>query len=1138
MPIDAIALDRESRARAIEPARSCIVQAPAGSGKTSLLTLRFLRLLAEVECPEQIVAITFTRKAAAEMRHRILDALKQATGPLPDDAQPHDKLLHRHARAALARSGERGWGLEHNPARLHVQTIDGLNHWLARRLPLAARIGLSAALVDDARGLYAEAARRTVTLLDDESPVAGELDRLARALNHEPRVLAQLIQGMLGARELWLPKLLDSSDRGVLRAEIDGLLKHALEGELRAVAATLSVIDWQPFFGICRAAVAAGAPESPVHALAPLRELPAPTAGSVPQWQALAELLLTGDSKPAIRKQVGAKQGFLAASDGPRWPPLKRDMKSLLESLAGREDVTKALVALRQLPPAALTDGQWERIDALSAVLPHAVAQLLALFAERDSLDHPAVAAAARDALGDESAPTELALSLDYRIHHLLIDEYQDTSPSQERLLKLLVAGWQPGDGRSLFCVGDPMQSIYAFREADVTLFLQAQRRGIGAVALDAERLGRNFRSSHAIVEWVNSTFAALMPSEDDFERGAVCYSPAVAAKAGAAEDGVRVHALIEADARAMAAEVADIVREALAAGGEPPSIAVLVRGRPSLPPILAAFRAAGIEYRGVELESLLDRPAIRDLVALTRALLHDGDRTAWLAVLRTPFGGMTLADLLNIAGNDSNQPVRERLRDESLLASLSADSAARLQRLHETLEDVIASRGERSLGSWVKSAWLAIDGPATIADASDLSNAELLFAALDRLELESGCLPEAAAIDAAVAGVMASPVGSASARVQVMTIHRAKGLEFDVVILPDLQRGPRSADRPLLYWTPVATGPDERGIVLASRADATEGDGIADALERWMRRLGRERELLELGRVAYVAATRARRRLHLIGTVSLREADDGPVLRRPRSSSLLGFLWPVVAAHFEQALAARVARPVVHIRPLDGRPRLTAPPPRRLVADFSSPTPPSLPRAAVLRISGEAEGSVRPEFDWAGEIAKAVGQIVHDEFQRIAEGAAMPKRNDPQQPRWERRLRELGIDDGHRPMALERIGRVMRAVAGSDHAARLLDPAALEGQSELSLTAVMDGVVQSLRIDRTFVDGEGVRWIVDWKTSSHEGGEREAFLDNELARYRGQLERYARAMKVLDPDRPLRVGLYFPLLDAWRELG
>ena len=126
-----------------------------------------------------------------------------------------------------------------------------------------------------------------------------------------------------------------------------------------------------------------------------------------------------------------------------------------------------------------------------------------------------------------------------------------------------------------------------------------------------------------------------------------------------------------------------------------------------------------------------------------------------------------------------------------SLLESLAADSAARLKRLHAALEAVIAGRGERSLGSWVKSAWLAVDGPATIADASDLSNAELLFAALDRLELESGCLPEAAAIDAAVEGVMASPVGSESAQVQVMTIHRAKGLEFDIVILPGLAAWP-----------------------------------------------------------------------------------------------------------------------------------------------------------------------------------------------------------------------------------------------------------------------------------------------------------------------------------------------------------
>ncbi|MGQ0384468.1 MAG: UvrD-helicase domain-containing protein [Gammaproteobacteria bacterium] len=1126
---DSGAPDREARGKAIEPAVSCIVQAPAGSGKTTLLTLRFLRLLAEVEQPEQIVAITFTRKAAAEMRHRIVEALSLASRPLEEGLDERQRDLHRHAAAALARSRERGWGVEHNPARLHVQTIDGLNHWLARRLPLAARIGTSATLVDDARALYAEAARRTVALLDGESPVAVALQGIARTLDHEPRQLAGLLESMLGTRELWLPKLLHL--RGTpLRDEIDRLLRGALRSELGAAAAAIAGIDWKPLLELCRRAVAAGAPASPAAVLAGHSALPPASVGSAPAWQALAELVLTGDSPPALRRQVTAKQGFLAAGEGPAWADLKRGAKAWLQSLASHEALVPALARLRVLPPPALTEGQWRRIDALSVALPYAATELIALCAERGNLDHPAVAAAARDALGDPVAPTELALALDYRIRHLLIDEYQDTSPSQARLLELLVAGWQPGDGRSLFCVGDPMQSIYAFREADVTLFLQAQRRGIGGIALASERLERNFRSSAAIVDWVNGTFSALLPSSDDFERGAVRHSPATAVLPAGPGDGVRVHALLGAGEREMGTEVAAIASNAIAELGKP-SIAILVRGRPSLPPILAALRDAGIEYRGVELETLLDRPAVRDLVALLRALLHEGDRTAWLAVLRAPWCGLPLADLLRLAESGPAATIRERLHDPSVLP---ADSACRAQRIGAALEAAIAARGSRSLGGWLKAAWLALDGAATIEEASDLANAELLFHALDRLEREAGCRPRASAIEAAVAGVMASPIGSDDARVQVMTVHRAKGLEFDVVILPDLQRAPRGNERPLLYWTTVATGPGERGIVLGSRTDASEDDGT-DALERWMQRLGNEREGLELGRLAYVAATRARRRLHLIGSATVRESADGPELRRPRSASLLGFLWPVLSPHFEAALSARPSG--ASSRGEQGRRRLAAPPARRLVAGFRAPDPESPALPPMLRISGAAEGSIRPEFDWAGAIAQAVGQVVHAELQRLCDPATPPAGAGPAEARWRRALASLGIDEAHLAPAEDRIRRAMTVVAGSDRAARLLDPAAREGRSELALTALIDGVAHGLRIDRTFVDEAGVRWVVDWKTSLHEGGDREAFLDNELERYRGQLERYARAMNLLEPARPLKVGLYFPLLDAWREI-
>jgi len=1131
--------DRDAAARreVIDPARSFIVQAPAGSGKTSLLTLRYLRLLAIVDAPEEIVAITFTRKAAAEMRHRILEALAEAGRPLAPDVPPHERERHALAAAALARSRARGWDLERNTARLHVQTIDGLNHWLAQRLPLAARIGLSAAVVDDARPLYREAARRLLAALELGDERAGPLLRLARSLDHEPHRLARLLAAMLGSREVWLPKLRAEPDVVRLRAGIDDLLRTALESELERVRSVMALAVTPDLFAILRAAADAGGPDSPLSALAPFDGLPEARAQAVPRWSALASLLLTADRRGAVRKTVDRNQGFLAASAGPPWPALKQHMKDELERLAGVTGFAETLCRVRNLPPPALTDGQWEQIEALLAVLPHAVAELLALFAERGSLDHPAVAAAARDALREDDAPTDLALALDYRIRHLLVDEYQDTSPAQEALLALLLAGWQRGDGRTVFCVGDPMQSIYAFREADVTLFLQAAEQGIGDVALEALRLGRNFRSSDAIVEWVNRTFATLLPATDDFERGAVRYSPAASVHAGRPGDGVRVHALVDEDERATGEVIARIAAEAIAEGtaAERPSVAILVRGRNSLPAIVGALRRAGIDYRGVELESLADRAAMRDLVSLVRCMLHPGDRTAWLAVLRAPWCGLSLADLHRLAGEETQATIPSLVADPAQLERLTADGRGRLTRLLGALQPAIAGRGRRTLGGWLRCAWLALAGPATVEDVSDLANAELFFEALDRLELESGAWPEVSDIESTVEHIRASPVGREDAPVQVMTIHKAKGLEFDVVIVPDLQRAAPAGDRRLLYWTSLATGPGQRGVVLGSRGESGDDGDVVDELETWMRRLEAERAELELGRVAYVAVTRARRVLHLVGSARSRRKAGDSQLRAPPAGSLLRFFWPVLAADFERSL---LSRPVEAAAPdASSRPKLSAPALARIPLDWRAPEPAALPLAPALRILGTTDESVRPEFDWAGAIATAVGEVVHLELDRLARLRLPRESLAARETAWRRALRDIGVDEPHLPEALARVREAIDGFLASEFAGRLLDHAAPEAAGELAITARIGGAVQSLRIDRSFVDGDGVRWIIDWKTSRHEGGDLEAFLDRELERYRGQLERYSAAMRMLEPDRRLRVGLYFPLHDAWREI-
>ncbi|HKS93916.1 MAG TPA: UvrD-helicase domain-containing protein, partial [Gammaproteobacteria bacterium] len=157
--------DQHTRERALDPQTSFIVQAPAGSGKTSLLTQRYLRLLAGVEAPEEIIAITFTRKAAGEMRNRVLKALDAAgDGTVP--AAVHHRLTWELARAARARDAERGWRLAEHPARLRIQTIDSLNAELTRQMPLLSGCGAPPAIAEQPEFLYQEAARRTLALLE------------------------------------------------------------------------------------------------------------------------------------------------------------------------------------------------------------------------------------------------------------------------------------------------------------------------------------------------------------------------------------------------------------------------------------------------------------------------------------------------------------------------------------------------------------------------------------------------------------------------------------------------------------------------------------------------------------------------------------------------------------------------------------------------------------------------------------------------------------------------------------------------------------------------------------------------------------------------------------------------------------
>ncbi len=1084
--------DLAERERALDPRASFIVQAPAGSGKTELLIQRYLRLLSHVQQPEEIAAITFTRKSAAEMRRRVLQALAAARAPRP--VEPHRALTWQCAREALERDAALGWHLEESAARLRIQTIDALCASLTRQMPLVSSFVAQAQTAQDPLPLYREAAEATLVLLEEGGSTADDVARMLRHLDNNVGVAMDLLISMLSRRDQWL------------RAVARGLEREPMEHGLRAERRE-----------------AAGRVQRLFQELAPIRFESA--VDDPAAWQRIAEDLLT-------------KKGD--------WRKRSRDA-AVLEGTPHADALRDALRGLLRLPPERYTDAQWEALGAIARLLPVAVAQLKLVFAAHGYSDFVEVAQGALAALGDPEQPTDLLLALDYRIHHLLVDEFQDTSYTQYDLLQRLSAGWEAGDGRTLFLVGDPMQSIYRFREADVGLFLRVRREGLGSVKPEALLLSANFRSQAGIVDWVNATFARVLPAEEDLSCGAVPYAASHSVQG--AGGSVSVHAFFNGDAQGEAKRVAQVIMLARERAPEE-TIAVLVRTRADLEAIVPQLCEQGVRFRAIEIEPLGHRQAVQDLLALARALSHPADRLAWLAVLRAPWCGLSLTDAQALLGAEAGpvaHPGEEPLdlfpetlgarapRPNALIevhtrtpwelvheaprvARLGTDGQARLARLLNVLDPAMVERLRGSLRERVEDAWLALSGPACLEEDTDLEDAEAFFDTLQQSE-EAGELADPLAFEEAIETLYARPDVHAGGEVQLLTIHKAKGLEFDTVIVPGLGSPPRHRDPSLLLWSERSGDHGRSRLLLAPvKETGSTGDPIYDYLVR----LDEEKERHEQARLLYVAATRAKKNLHLLGDTRCVEHHGTVEIKPPSSGSLLEKLWPTLEGEFQTPPPAGGAGGTPVAQLIDQRLR-------RLPLEWTLPVPE--PLACPLAAPAAVRESI--EFSWAGETARHIGSVVHRWLQRIGGDALQGWDRSRVESLREFVRKELscrGVASEELPQACARVIDALMTSLSDARGRWVLGPQR-DARCELRLASIVEGRRTLGVIDRVFTDEAGVRWIVDYKTSLHQGGGREAFLDRECDRYRPQLERYARLL-----GGGAALGLYFPLLGGWRE--
>lgn len=1100
IPVDSVA-----REQAVNPLASVCVSAPAGSGKTGLLVRRFLALLARVSEPESVVAITFTRKAAAEMQTRVLTALKNAAEGLAA-SNPHEQALMDAAKAVHSHDRLQGWGLLDNPSRLRIQTIDSFCGYLTRQMPVLSGCGGQITATDDSRMLYRQAIESFLhrELSRPATEHVSDMETLLLHLDNNWESTIELLSKLLQRREQWQPVFggggLHEDDQHNLLEITQALVEFCLDRLSKRFA---------PFA------------DELAELLAYREKHLGQGDGSVfdqqelGAWRAVADLCLT--AKGEWRKTVTVKNGFPAGKG--EAADKKQQMLALLAALReqGGAVLLGELQRVTLLPDGDDEPAHWNVLAALTRLLPRLGAELLLVFQQVGEVDHAQIAMAALAALGSDDQATDIALRLDHSLEHLLVDEFQDTSSVQYELIRRLTRGWQdhnvanPEAPRTLLVVGDAMQSIYGFREANVGLFIRARREGIGDLPLVALDLSVNFRSTQSLVQWTNDHFEAGFPAEDNPQLGAVQYRNASAARPLGAEPELALFtgegaatAEIEALCDKLEVGVAD---ETVS------SIAILGRSRTQLRPVLAALRKRGIDVAARDLDTLAERPLIRDLLTLSTVLCDRCDRFAWLSLLRTPSLSLNNADLLWMATHCATAAdlCDTGFIDAPQFASLSTEAQERVEHVARLLDWADQFRDRLALRVWIEESWLLLQGAACLENAADVRDAERFFQCLEQLEVEQKALSGRILADA-VNSLFASP-GDERCKVEVMTLHKAKGLEFDWVFVPALAKSTAGQDRELLLWDELVLPEAAPTFLLDIRNSAEAATrGGKPRLYDYLKAQAKQKREYEATRLFYVGCTRAADYLWLGASLSWDAAKEEH--RAPPSGSLLSVLWPSIEASVNVTVCKEA-------------------PPNATTTAAGYLRLRDMPPMSVVPVTAKGQGVVLAQ----NYRARAFGTAIHRCLEGLVYRESLPPNCDADLASL-LRVSLRGHTDEDSLDSLVDEGRAMLDRMLCDPWARwILSSQRSQRAAELSLTLVTDSDVQSLVLDYTFVDEvTGERWVVDYKTSTpNESESVDEFLLSQLKSYDLQLSAYAQALRERF-DEPVRCALYFPAIARHAE--
>lgn len=1160
--------DQAHRAAALDTQGSFIVQAPAGSGKTELLTLRYLSLLAQVDQPEEILAITFTKKAASEMRDRIVRTLVWAQKHCEEQSEPEpafEKERLNIARAVLQHNNELNWHLLENPSRLRVQTIDSFCFYLASQLPVLSRIGGDINISEDVSLCFNDAINSTLDLLETEDPLGDDIAALLTHLDNNQDKVVNLLTNLLVKRDQWLTYALEFGSAGenakrYLHESLDGLISEKLT-ELHAQLTPYSAALTQ----LLNFSTSNLIETEKLHwpEFEALNTLPEPDWESIKYWQRIPELLLTNAGTWRKAGGISVRNGFPPADSNGDNKSLHKQRKTELAELIGQLQETphlaEALQELRMLPAHSFADQQWQILEAILRILARLSMQLLLSFRKFRLVDYSQTSAAALQALGDSDAPTDIALALDNKLQHILVDEFQDTSRAQLQLLERLIDGWLPDDGRTLFLVGDAMQSCYSFRNANVGIYLDVRQRGIGQFPLQTLDLSANFRSQSKIVSWVNTLFSQAFPENADSSRGAVPYSMANPVHDADPQFGIGINLIRHGNEHKEAAKDYEAQRviehvQTLQQSDADASIAILARSRSHFTRIIAALEQASIAWQATDIDRMASLGVIEDALSLTRAVLNKADRLAWLGILRAPWVGLKVNELLIVTRQAEKGSIWQALLHlhDGGFTDFTADTRQRLQDFVKVMRFAIALRYRKSLRQLIEASWTLLRGIDCCESDKELDSIAHYFSLLEHHE-KAGGLANFHEFEEIVrqSFVPARHRESDTSAVQLLTMHKAKGLEYDHVILPCLAAGTARDSSELLRWHERLDSHGESRLFLAALT-ATGADD--DPLYQLLKHEARLKAEFESTRLLYIAVTRACKSALLLATVQEDDKSDNQFgVRDPINNSLLARIWP----HFDKVASdiavSDLPAEASHTQAVATTQETTALATQFNQLDRGIALPTELAETLARQLQALADetasddalltdnentaaqsnadrpASEEPERD---PVAAMRGILIHSAFEAfVADPQAFRERLHGLRDYWEGQLCAVVGAANERQALIADIEQVINKCLSDGATNWIFDNQLTDHACELRLCYGKPEGLKEYVVDRTFVDADGVRWIIDYKSSTPRADQTSAqFVSEQIEKYRGQLRNYQFLFSRME-DKPVKTALYLTAL-------